>query len=221
MSRHVALAVTGSNLAGDVPFAVALALPDGAVVGARPNPGARGDLARLCAELCAAHAVAPSDLGEVRVDTGPGSYTGLRVAVTFVRCLLQFGGVRVQALDSLALLAARARATPGDVRVVLDARRDRVHVQSFVVSPASVVATAPPAAVPFATVLAGLQPGARVVVPANLPAAMVAGVRTTGALVQVEAAVLATELFAPGLPFAAAAIRDLEPRYLMGSYAEE
>lgn len=215
------LAVTGSNLAGDVPFAVALALPGGAVVGARPNPRERGDLARLCAELCAAHGVAPADLGEVRVDVGPGSYTGLRVAVTFVRCLLQFGGVRVQALDSLALLAARARATPGEVRVVLDARRDRVHLQSFVVSPASVAATSPPAAVPFAAALAAVGPGARVVAPANLPAAMTAALRAAGAAVQIEATVLATELFAPGLPFVAAAPADLEPRYLMGSYAEE
>ena len=35
------------------------------------------------------------------------------------------------------------------------------------------------------------------------------------------AGIVATELLAPGLPFAAAGFADLEPRYLMGSYAED
>jgi len=62
----VTLAVSGSNLTGDVPFSAALRLPDGAVHEARAPAGERGDLASLCRDLCAAHGVAPRDLAELR-----------------------------------------------------------------------------------------------------------------------------------------------------------
>jgi len=104
---------------------------------------------------------------------------------------------------------------------VLDARRDRVHVQSFTVSDDAVTPTNAAAAVPLATVLGTIAPGHRVVVPANLPAAMAAALQAAGAVVQVERAILAPELFAPGLRFVTADFAALEPRYLMASYAEE
>ncbi|MFN9707148.1 MAG: hypothetical protein ACK595_20325, partial [Planctomycetota bacterium] len=164
-----------------------------------------------------------SRIVRVRVDVGPGSYTGLRVALTFVRCLQRFGGVAVEAVDSLALLAARA-AAPGvaarRVHAVLDARRERVHAQAFAVG-AAVRALAPAAAVSVAVAAAAVGPGELVVVPACLPPALRAAFADRGAEVLAVAGVVAAERLAPGVPFAAAGFADLEPRYLMGSYAED
>jgi tRNA threonylcarbamoyladenosine biosynthesis protein TsaB len=216
------LAVCGSNLTGDVPFSVALAA--GAVERVRTSPpGGRGDLAALVAALCADAGLAPDAIRTVRVDVGPGSYTGLRVACTFVRFLQHFGGVAVEAVDSLALLAARARApgtAPRRVHAVLDARRDRVHWQPFDVTGEAVTAAAPATAVALPQLLGALGAGALVVAPAASPAALLAALRAHGADLHAATAVTAAAMLAAGLPFAAATTADLEPRYLMGSYAE-
>ncbi|MFY9344456.1 MAG: tRNA (adenosine(37)-N6)-threonylcarbamoyltransferase complex dimerization subunit type 1 TsaB [Planctomycetota bacterium] len=217
----IALAVSGSNVTGDVPFSCALRLPGG-VVGTRSAPGVRGDLAALVAELCTARAVAPEAVGEIVVDVGPGSYTGLRVAVTFVRFLQRFGPLRVFAVDSLALLAARA-AVPGQrVVAVLDARRQRVHRQAFTLQDDRLVSVLAAAAVPLPQLLGELAAGDVVVVPAPLPAELRAPLAAaTGVTLRVESAIAAAELFGPALPLVPAGAADLEPRYLMGSYAGE
>ena len=215
-----ALAVCGSNLAGDVAFSVALRLVDGSVHERSSSPGARGELASLCEQLVREHDLAPADLGSVYVDTGPGSYTGLRVAVTFVRFLSAFGGLSVRRVDSLALLARRAAAgRPAmRVRVMLDARRGRYHTALYEVAgdqpreceAARAVATAEAKAlladVDMLAVVPGLVDG--------LDAAWLQGVE-----VAVVREVRAPELFEA--PSRIAAIDDLEPRYLMASYAEE
>lgn len=221
MSSAPALALSGSNVTGDIAYSCALAA-DGVVFAAAATEG-RGELASLVARLCADAGVVPAAIGELRVDVGPGSYTGLRVAVTFVRFLQRFGGVPVLAVDSLALLAGRAAATaagPLPVLALLDARRQRVHTQRFVVAPGRVEALGPPAAVKVEQAVAGLADGDVVVIPATLPPALASPLRAAGAVLRAETRVTAAELFAPGLPFLPAAAADLEPRYLMGSYAE-
>jgi tRNA threonylcarbamoyladenosine biosynthesis protein TsaB len=226
MSDGALLALSGSNLTGDAPYSVALAVA-GRVHALASPAGGRGDLAGLVAAACAEAGLAAADVRRVRVDVGPGSYTGLRVALTFVRCLQRFGGVAVEAVDSLALLAARAAvpaaaaAAPRRVHAVLDARRERVHAQAFEVGPASVRALAPAAAVSAAVAAAAVGAGDLVVVPAALPAALRAAFADRGAEVRDVAGLVARELLAPGLPFSPAGFADLEPRYLMGSYAED
>jgi hypothetical protein len=107
------------------------------------------------------------------------------------------------------------------VHAVLDARRERVHAQAFEVGPASVRALAPAAAVSAAVAAAAVGAGDLVVVPAALPAALRAAFADRGAEVRDVAGLVARELLAPGLPFSPAGFADLEPRYLMGSYAED
>lgn len=222
------LAICGSNLAGDVPFSVAVRTADGRTFAQRTPPGGRVELPVLVAAACADAGLAPEDLRSVRLDLGPGSYTGLRVAVTFVRFLQHFGGVAVQALDSLALLAARARpassssaAAPVRVRPLLDARRDRFHTALYEVPAQGAIALLEePAALPWTDVLARVAPGDVAVLPASLLAQRGSELGARGAVLQAANEVLASELFAAGLPFAAAATADLEPRYLMASYAD-
>lgn len=222
------LAICGSNLGGDVPFSVAVRTADGRTFTQRTPPGGRVELPVLVAAACADAGLAAADVRTVRLDLGPGSYTGLRVVVTFVRFLQHFGGVAVQALDSLALLAARARpaspsaaGAPVRVRPLLDARRERFHTALYEVpAQGSLALLEEPAALPWADLLARVAPGDVVVLPASLLAQRGSELGARGAVLLAANEVLANELFAPGLPFAAAATADLEPRYLMASYAD-
>jgi tRNA threonylcarbamoyladenosine biosynthesis protein TsaB len=217
------LALCGSNVTGDVPFSVALAHA-GALHEAASPAGGRGDLAQLADEVCRRAGIGPAAIERVVVDLGPGSYTGLRVAVTFARFLLHFGGARAFAVDSLALLAARARpaagAAPRPVHVLLDARRDRVHVQAFTVAADRVTAQAPAAALPLPAALATLRAGDDVVVPAVTPPAIRDAVRGTGATVREVTLVTAVAMLREPVALTPASAAELEPRYLMASYAE-
>ena len=215
----------GSPAAGNVPgaarFACALRRA-GVVREARAPAGQRGDLATLAARLCDTHGVQPADVGELRLDLGPGSYTGLRVAVTFVRFLQRFGDVPVLATDSLSLLATAAlgpAAAGSRLRPLLDARRERFHTALLVAEPVLRVVE-PPAALPFAAVLARAGVGDTFVVPAAVEAAHGAALRATGAAVHLAALVTAAALFRPELSLEPATSAQLEPKYLMASYAE-
>lgn len=213
------LSMSGANLCGDLPFSVALQCGERLFVAASPA-GERGDLAGLVAEVTAQAGLRPDQLTGLRVDLGPGSYTGLRVAITFVRFLQRFGDLPVQACCSLALLAARARPGPR-IRVVLDARRDRFHTACFAAvgdTPMQVLEA--PAAVPLATLLSAVHPGELCLLPHALEPVLGPALREGGATVRTERELHARELFGPGLPLFAATTAELEPRYLMASYAE-
>jgi tRNA threonylcarbamoyladenosine biosynthesis protein TsaB len=221
MSGRPALAVSGSNVTGDAPFSCALRLGE-AVHEARSPAGERGDLATLARDLCAQHGVRPADIGELRIDLGPGSYTGLRVAVTFVRFLQRFGDLTVLATDSLSLLATAAlgRDLAGRrLRPLLDARRERCHTAALEYATGLQLVEAP-RAVPFAEVLAAVGERELVLVPAAFEPQVGAALRTKGAEVLVAAGVAARDLFRAELPLRAATAAELEPKYLMGSYAE-
>ncbi len=222
MSDRPALALSGSNVTGDAPFSCALRLASGAVHELRSPAGERGDLAALVAALCAAHRVRPQDLGELRVDLGPGSYTGLRVAVTFVRFLQRFGDLVVLATDSLSLLATAALGrdlTGRRLRPLLDARRERFHA-AMLTSAATLHLVEPPAALPFADMLVRVTAADLCVVPKSVDALVGATLRAAGAEVLVAHGVAARDLFRPELVLSPSTSAELEPKYLMGSYAE-
>jgi tRNA threonylcarbamoyladenosine biosynthesis protein TsaB len=77
---------------------------------------------------------APDSLTDVFVSIGPGSFTGLRIAVTIARTLAWSIGARIVAVptvDVLAWNALLARPRPEHVAVVLDAKRAQVYAGSF------------------------------------------------------------------------------------------
>ena len=72
--------------------------------------------------------LAPSDLGLVAVDVGPGLFTGLRVGVAAAKALAQSLGIGVIGATSLDILTAAAREAghEGPVLACVDARRGEV-----------------------------------------------------------------------------------------------
>lgn len=75
-----------------------------------------------------------SELERIALATGPGTFTGARIAVSAARALALATGAEVVTISSLALMAMNPTAVSGGADVLAiatDARRGEVYVQSF------------------------------------------------------------------------------------------
>jgi len=179
-----------------------------------------GDLMSLLDRLLSPHGLAPADVGEIRVDRGPGSYTGLRTSVTFARVVAAFGGARLRAATSLELLALAAWATgrvasARPIRPILDARRGRAYTGRVERSGTGARLAGPPLAVPVGEVAGLVLPDETVLI---APAQR--GWLPDDVAVHEPPLVTAKLLFDPALDSRPVEADALEPLYLMGSYAE-
>ncbi len=92
------------------------------------------ELLPTVARLCSRAGWRPGEIEHCYLSIGPGSFTGLRVAVTFARHLALATGARVCAVPTLEAIAANAvelPSPPGRVAVVLDAKRGEVFAAMF------------------------------------------------------------------------------------------
>jgi tRNA threonylcarbamoyl adenosine modification protein YeaZ len=186
------------------------------------------ELLPTVARLLAGHGAAPAAVRELRIDVGPGSYTGLRVATTFARTLAAFAAVRVRIATSLELLALRAwqsgLADRGAlVRPILNAYRGRYH-HALVELADGVGLRQAPAAVTHEALAAAIEGGEVLLVDASCGEAFaaVAAARRCAvhAITRDDRTALAELLLHPLLRPRVADPAQLEPLYLMGSYAE-
>jgi tRNA threonylcarbamoyladenosine biosynthesis protein TsaB len=110
------------------------ALLDGdRVVAARSEAMARGHqerLAPLVSELMAEAGLAFAGVDRIGVTVGPGSFTGLRVGLSFAKGLGLALGRPVVGVGTLQALAASAPEA-GVSAAAIDARRNQVYVQGF------------------------------------------------------------------------------------------
>ncbi|HEX6984119.1 MAG TPA: tRNA (adenosine(37)-N6)-threonylcarbamoyltransferase complex dimerization subunit type 1 TsaB, partial [Planctomycetaceae bacterium] len=74
------------------------------------------------AAFLARHGVAAADVDAVAVSVGPGSFTGLRVGVTFAKTFAYAAGAELAAVETFRAIAENAPAA-GTVAVVADAQR--------------------------------------------------------------------------------------------------
>jgi len=84
--------------------------------------------------LCREAGWPPESIRQVHVSIGPGSFTGLRVAVTFARHFALAVGAEICAVPSLDVIAQNAldaAAPPEHLAVVLDAKRGQVFAGLF------------------------------------------------------------------------------------------
>lgn len=90
----------------------------------RPRRGS--DLMPTLEALCQRHDVLPTDLGEIYVSTGPGSFTGLRVAMAAVKMLARFMEVRVVGVPTIDVVALQVPAEdplPANLAIALNFKR--------------------------------------------------------------------------------------------------
>lgn len=109
---------------------------DGECVALRESHGERDHAARVAVyteEVLAEAGLSATDLTAVAVSKGPGSYTGLRIGVSFAKGLCYGLGIPligVGSLDSLFEMARRDH-TDGVFIPMIDARRMEVYGQVF------------------------------------------------------------------------------------------
>lgn len=88
-------------------------------------------LAPAVRELLEAGGYRARDLGGIAVGLGPGSFTGLRVALALVKGLAYAVGCEVAGFGSLDVLAEGAPVEAARVRVAVEARRDAVYAADY------------------------------------------------------------------------------------------
>jgi tRNA threonylcarbamoyladenosine biosynthesis protein TsaB len=123
----------------------------GAVVAERHEEGRAihaGLLPALVEEVLGGHR--PEELEGIAVSIGPGSFTGLRIGLSFAKGLSYACSVPILAVPTLEAIATKALRSgavrEGDTIVpVLDARRDEVYYQFFRMRAGSVASSEPPA----------------------------------------------------------------------------
>jgi tRNA threonylcarbamoyladenosine biosynthesis protein TsaB len=86
-------------------------------------------LAPMVEEAMTGHDFA--SLARLAVTTGPGTFTGQRIGLAFMRGLRVALGVPLVGITSLAAMAAQAKAETGAARAIAlhDARRDEVYIE--------------------------------------------------------------------------------------------
>ncbi|HBT75472.1 MAG TPA: tRNA (adenosine(37)-N6)-threonylcarbamoyltransferase complex dimerization subunit type 1 TsaB [Planctomycetaceae bacterium] len=133
MSTLLALETTDKN--GSIAF-----FRDGEPVLARALPPKQRSAQTLAAEIrklldfCA---ISPREIDVVAVNTGPGSFTGLRVGVVTAKMFAYACGAKLVGVDTLLTIAVGIDATTGAVAIVstaVDAQRGEVVAQTFSLS---------------------------------------------------------------------------------------
>ena len=113
------------------PYCAAAVVQRGAVLAHGAEDMTKGQAERLMdllAETMATAGVDYHDLDAIGVGTGPGNFTGIRIAVSAARGLalgLNIPAVGVSAFDALQY------GTSGTCTAVVDARRGEVYAQSY------------------------------------------------------------------------------------------
>ncbi len=113
---------------------IALRREDGAIFeyeGGDPNSHNETLIGHVL-ELLSQAGVRPSQLGVLIDGAGPGSFTGLRISLSFLKGLSLGLGIPLHCLSSLAAIAASAAASEAGIVISLaDARRDEIFCGAF------------------------------------------------------------------------------------------
>jgi len=89
------------------------------------------DLGRAVSAALSAADVRVDEIDRVAIVTGPGSFTGLRVGMAYVKGLYAARGLEVVAMTSLELLAHQAAEEGFPVSPMIDARKNEVYAALY------------------------------------------------------------------------------------------
>jgi tRNA threonylcarbamoyladenosine biosynthesis protein TsaB len=72
-----------------------------------------------------------SDLRQIYVSAGPGSFTGLRIGITLAKTFAFATGAQIVAVPTVKVLAENAPADATNLIIVLDAKREQIFTARF------------------------------------------------------------------------------------------
>ena len=164
---------------------------NGVVLATAAETGARATNAfALIKQVLAEAEVAREEIDVLAVGLGPGSYTGIRVAVAVAQGWQLARAVKLIGVDAITTLAAQAQEQEifGRVHIVIDAQRGESYLATWEISPATRREIRPLKIVPAAELqnLAGERfigpdappPGGKIIYPAAAMVARLAHERT-------------------------------------------
>ncbi len=82
-------------------------------------------------DLTQAQGWKPSDIDAVYVSAGPGSFTGIRIAITIARALQQAIGCQLVGVPTVDVLAANAPPEVEHLAVIMDAKRGQIYAAGY------------------------------------------------------------------------------------------
>ncbi|HEV8378478.1 MAG TPA: tRNA (adenosine(37)-N6)-threonylcarbamoyltransferase complex dimerization subunit type 1 TsaB [Tepidisphaeraceae bacterium] len=85
----------------------------------------------LIDQLCAQRRWTPSDLEQIYVSAGPGSFTGLRIGITLAKTLAFATGAKLIAVPTMGVLVENAPPEAQHAMIVLDAKREQIYTARF------------------------------------------------------------------------------------------
>lgn len=91
-------------------------------------------LASMVGALLEVAAVRIEDVDAYAVNSGPGTFTGLRIGMAAIKGLAAATGKPVVGVSSLDVLAGQAGFPPGQICCMIDARRGEVYTALYAVS---------------------------------------------------------------------------------------
>jgi tRNA threonylcarbamoyladenosine biosynthesis protein TsaB len=89
------------------------------------------DILPIIDRLIRARGWSPRDLEHLYISIGPGSFTGLRIAVTLAKTMALATGVKLIAVPTLQVLPATAPPEAKHLIILLDAKRDQIFTARF------------------------------------------------------------------------------------------
>jgi tRNA threonylcarbamoyladenosine biosynthesis protein TsaB len=98
----------------------------------------------LIDSLCRSHSATPRDLRTVFLSTGPGSFTGLRIAITLAKSLAFSTAAKIVSVPTLDVLAQNAPTEVENLIILLDAKRDQIFTARFQRTDSALLCVEPP-----------------------------------------------------------------------------
>ena len=143
MSEVVSIAIETSCRAGGIALGVGDRLVEHVCFDASRRHAAQ--LVGQLDQLLSGASLSPTDVNQLYVSVGPGSFTGVRVGVTVARTLAQFvDGLAVAAVPTVLAVAENVRDRDWlNLGVILDAGNGQVYAATFSRSDDAVVVETP------------------------------------------------------------------------------
>jgi tRNA threonylcarbamoyl adenosine modification protein YeaZ len=218
VSAAVKLPILALDTSGSF-CSVAVRTEQGAIV-RRESDGAGDHFERLPGLVQAVLAeakVRAHDLAEIRIGVGPGSFTGLRIGMSFAKGLSVAVRVALRGISSFEgvaqSLSSQFQGRPVEMVVISDARRDEVFACSYVYNPTTGLQSGVASIVPVSWVVQWCREHPEGIVASPLRDFRIDGLESLQVVPRIAEGLLKVEISEQG-QFVLADVASLEPAYL-------